>query len=198
VRIYNYFIAVLVSVFILVQSYELQAEKRVFRKSDYGKLERWLAYDGDDMAYGGFRRGRGPEGRKGRWGKPHGRGMAANFLSELNLNDEQKKELSKLQKENRRNMYRIRSKERDLNFELGELLTDENLKEKEINKIIDGLSKNKKDELSARVTLIKNMRKILTKEQLEKVNFNLLWGRGRGIGGGGHHGKGHGRGPGLR
>ena len=53
---------------------------------------------------------------------------------------------------------------------------DKNFKEKEVLKVVDELVKNKRDDLGQRVEFVKKVRKILTPDQIEKLNFSMFSG----------------------
>jgi len=121
---------------------------------------------------GGYRTqdGRGMQGKTGR----RDPGMQQ-MLQMLNLDEKQKELLQTINKEHRRDLYRLKSTERDLNFELSELLTEKEFDEGKVNSYIEKLSENNNKTLKIRIDLVKKIRSVLRKDQIEKMNFQLLW-----------------------
>ena len=113
--------------------------------------------------------------RRGFRGK-RGPGGGRQTFEHLNLTTEQRKSVFELRKENRKKMYYIRSRMWDLRFELSNLLADKKFNEKELSRVADKLAKNKREDLGQRIEFVKKVRKILTPEQIEKLNLGIFSG----------------------
>lgn len=139
---------------------------------------------GQGMGYG---KGRGRRGGRGR----------GNPFANLNLTEEQRNKLFEIKKEKRSKMHAVKMKSQDLEFKLSEALTGKDFNEGKIKALINQKMDNQKTKMMLKVEFISKVRKILTPEQLKKLNFQALWGRRHGRGGRGGHGRGHGRGRGM-
>lgn len=126
----------------------------------------------------GMQRGQGGP-HMGGPGKP-GRHQMEEVFRNVNLTQDQRKQLVTMRRAHRKKMHIIRSQMREKRYNLSEQLISKKLNDSVINKLIDDIAKLEKETLTTRIELVKSIRNILKPEQIEKIHFDMLWNSGRG------------------
>jgi len=100
----------------------------------------------------------------------------------LNLNDDQQKNIAKLQQDHRRKMIKFKSDLHSADVALKLLITDDKYDAGKVDAAIENISKLKKDMLKAKIAHQKAVRELLTTEQQVIFDQKILSGKGCGAG----------------
>lgn len=141
---------------------------------------------------GGKGKRMGKMGKKGKrmrgGGADKGMKHLARMLGKLDLSTEQKKKLIDIKRSHKQTQRDIRSTLGTKQEEVFDMTTASKLDEAALNKLADEIGSLHAKKLKARFKFLKQVRGVLSPDQITKINFHLVWGGGerrRGKGGDG-------------
>jgi Spy/CpxP family protein refolding chaperone len=102
------------------------------------------------------------------------------IFQELNLTEEQQDRLMEVKKDHIDRMQSIESDMDDQRYELHKLLGEKTFDEKKVGNVVNSLTELHREELNQQIDLIKRTKEVLTDEQVEKLDFMMLWQCGKG------------------
>ena len=133
----------------------------------------------------GGRRGGGKIGKREKMGKREHRGGRRQDLifKQLELNTKQQKQVLELKKANMKEEFKYKSKIRNYKHLLQMEMMEKKLNDKEITNLIEKIGENDKKLMKSKYQFLKGLRKILTEEQIIKLDLQIMSkGRGRKVG----------------
>lgn len=144
------------------------------------------------MGPGGMGMGQGMMGGMGMGGGP---GMGAGMFAMLDLTDDQRKQMAKIQEDVRKRHWNTMGKIMEEQARLSELYASEKPDAKQVGQAYGSIAKLQQEVLEGNLQAQNQMLDVLTKEQRDQLS---QWRRGMGRGYmGGRHGPGRGMGPGM-
>ncbi len=124
-------------------------------------------------------------GRSGQRGMGRGAGNCLMIHEKLNLNEGQQKKMANLKKDQMQSRHNIRIQMKDLRFKLKMVLFEKKINDKDATNLINKIVALEKKQMIAKVKHIKDLKEILTDEQIQLLDLDSMF-KGRG----GHRGRG--------